>query len=94
MKRKVSRREIPLAVDAVRQLESVLLKASRRRKLTTEHRQKLLKCAVYLKKRRKAAGEKRILLPAKLWLTALRCLSWVVENIGTLDSFCRSNRGR
>ncbi len=73
-------REVSLAVEAVRDLENILAKISRKRKLTTEHRRKLLKCAAYLEKKRKAAVTKKIWLPRLCWISVLRYLPWALKN--------------
>ena len=77
---KISPREISLAVEVVRNLENVLRQASRKRKLTTEQRQKLLKCANHLKRQRKAATKDKVVLPKAFWIGILKCLFWIVGN--------------
>ena len=81
MKRKWIRRKgsVSLAVAAVRDLENLLIKASRRRKLTADDRQKLMKCAAYLKRKRKRsfAGNK-IFLGWSAWVKILRFLADMV----------------
>ncbi len=81
MKRKWIRRKgsVSLAVVAVRDLEKLLIKASRKRKLTADDRQKLVKCAVYLKRKRKRslAGNK-IFLGRSAWIEILRFLADIV----------------
>lgn len=80
-KKKISPKgNIFLAVEVVRNLEHILIKASRRRKLTTEHRQKLLKCASYLRKKRKKATKSKVLLQESVWLKVLRFLRSVIKN--------------
>lgn len=71
--------EIPLAVEAVCSLEKLLIKFSKKRKLTAKHRQKLLKCAVYLRKQREAANSDQVILRQSLWIMVLRILAQVIE---------------
>ena len=78
MKRRWIRRKgsVSLAAAAVHDLERFLIKASRKRKLTADDRQKLVRCAVYLKRKRKRslAGNK-IFLAWSAWVKILRFLA-------------------
>lgn len=89
MKRRWIRRKgsISLAVAAVRDLEKLLIKASRKRKLTADDRQKLVKCAVYLKRKRKRslAGNK-IFLGWSAWVKILRFLADMVIGAKSVKS--------
>ena len=81
MDRKRIRRtgRISLAVAAIRDLEKVLIIASRKRKLTADDRQKLVKCAAYLKrKRKKSIAGNKVLLAWRVWIKILRFLAKVV----------------
>lgn len=66
---------ILLAVGVVRKMERLLIKLSKKRRLTTEHRQNLLRCVAYLKKKRQKETRGKIVLPGFLWTTALRFLA-------------------
>jgi hypothetical protein len=80
MVRMKRRGEIPLAVGVVRRMESLLTKISRKRRLTTEHRQSLLRCVVYLRKKRQRQTEGKIIIPRLIWVKALRFLALLVES--------------
>ena len=79
--------KVSLAVEVVRNLENVLANISRKRKLTTEHRRKLLKCAAYLKKKREAAVTKKIRLSRLRWISILRYLPWALEKRQQIKQF-------
>lgn len=72
--------EIPLAVGVVRRMESLLTKVSRKRRLTTEHRQSLLKCVAYLKQKRRKQTQGKITIPWLIWVQVLRFLAVLIEN--------------
>jgi hypothetical protein len=81
MKKKWIRRKgsVSLAVVAVRDLEKLLIKASRKRKLTADDRQKLMKCAAYLeRKRKRSLVGNRIFLGLAAWIKILRFLADMV----------------
>ncbi len=79
-KKKICRKvEIPLAVEAVRDLEDLMIKASRKRKLTAKHRQELLKCAISLRRQREMTNSGRVILRQSLWTKALRVLLYVLS---------------
>ena len=78
---------IPLAVDAVRNLENFLMRVSRKRKLTSEQRQKLRKYASYLKgKRKRSATRGEVILSKPLWRRALRFLACIAKGAGQIKN--------
>ena len=66
------KRRVTLAVGVVRNLERVLTKAARKRSLTPEYHQELLKCAIYLRRKRSKAAVAKVILPASCWIKILR----------------------
>ena len=72
------KKDIVLAVGVVRNLERVLIRASRKRTLTPEYRRKLLKEAAYLRRKRMTACERRVELPALCWVKILRFLAQLI----------------
>lgn len=80
-RRRMKRRgEIPLAVGVVRRMEILLTKISRKRRLTTEHRQSLLRCVAYLRKKRQKQAKGKMAIPRWVWTKALRFLVVLVES--------------
>ena len=82
MKKRVGHKgAVPLAVGAVRNIEKLLLRVSRKRKLAADERQKLKKYATYLKrKRNKAAMNGRVVIPQRKWRLVLRVLAEIVKH--------------
>ncbi len=79
MKKKASQnRNVSIPVGVVRDLEKMLIKTSKDRKLNTHHRVQLRKYADLLSGERKAAG-RYVRLNQKIWLVSLKCLSWVMR---------------
>ena len=72
------KKDIVLAVEVVRKLERILIKSSRKRTLTSEYRQRLLKEAAYLRRKRITACSERINLPESCWTKVLRFLAQLV----------------
>lgn len=69
---------VKLAVGVVRDLEKVLTKTSRKHTLTSEYRQRLRKCAAYLKRKRIEATIQEVVLQKYRWLKILRFLAKLV----------------
>ena len=89
MKKEQIRRKgsVSLVVAAVRDLEGLLLRASRKRKLTADDRQKLMKCAAYLnRKRKRSLAGGRVFLVRSMWLQALRFLADMVVGVKSIKS--------
>lgn len=72
--------KIPLAVGVVCRMESLLIKISRKRRLTTEDRQNLLKHVMYLRKKRQRHVKGKIIIPSRIWLKTLHFLAVLVKS--------------
>ena len=81
------KKDIVLAVAAVRKLEQILAKTSRKRTLTSEYRQKLLKGAAYLRRKRITASSERVVLPKSCWIKVLRFFAQLVAAKHLRDVF-------
>ncbi len=75
---KGSQDQVAIAVGAIRDLEALLRKASRRTRLSARQRVQLRGCADQLKEELKASNSK-IRRSRRYWLSMLRCLSWLMR---------------